>query len=209
MPQKLEPNQTPRAEAYALWAKAPMPMVTLFQTLDVTRLLRRHRRSGEKFHALMCWCIGSAAQASADFYLLPVEGGIMQYEQLAISTVVVTENGSISTCDVPFCEDLSQFHHSYLDLTAQVRRSGVMHDLSQTHMVIGTSALPGYPIDGVVNLYAGCFNNPFLLWGGWRRKGLRDCLPVSFQFHHSQMDGVPAAQFLQRLQAQINALPRR
>ena len=30
-------------------------------------------------------------------------------------------------------------------------------------MVIGTSALPQTEIDGAVNIYAGCYNNPFLV----------------------------------------------
>ena len=73
-------------------------------------------------------------------------------------------------------------------------------------MVIGTSALAGYEIDGAVNIYAGCYNNPFLIWGKYRKKWLRATLPVSFQFHHTQMDGTPAAEFLERLQREIRKL---
>ena len=73
-------------------------------------------------------------------------------------------------------------------------------------MVIGTSALAGYEIDGAVNIYAGCYNNPFLIWGKYRKKWLRANLPVSFQFHHTQMDGIPAAAFLERLQHEIHQI---
>lgn len=62
-------------------------------------------------------------------------------------------------------------------------------------MVIGTSALAGYEIDGTVNIYAGCYNPPFLIWGKYRKKWLRTTLPVSFQFHHTQMDGVRPRNF--------------
>ena len=55
--------------------------------------------------------------------------------------------------------------------------------------------LAGYEIDGAVNIYAGCYNNPFLIWGKYRKKWLRATLPVSFQFHHTQLDGIPAAEF--------------
>ncbi len=71
-------------------------------------------------------------------------------------------------------------------------------------MVIGTSALAGHEVDGVVNLYAGVYNNPFLSWGKYRKRGFRVTLPISFQFHHTQMDGVPAARFLDRLQEEID-----
>ena len=33
---EIDPAQTRRAAAFQLWMSAPMPMVTLFKTLDVT-----------------------------------------------------------------------------------------------------------------------------------------------------------------------------
>ena len=44
----------------------------------------------------------------------------------------------------------------------------------------------------------------FMIWGRYRRKGFRYYLPVSFQFHHTQMDGAHAGKFLENLQHAIN-----
>ena len=41
-------------------------------------------------------------------------------------------------------------------------------ELGENYMVIGTSALAGYEIDGAVNIYAGYYNNPFHIWGKYR-----------------------------------------
>lgn len=38
--QEVNPKETTRAYAFEMWMNAPMPMVTLFKTLDVTRVLR-------------------------------------------------------------------------------------------------------------------------------------------------------------------------
>ena len=73
-------------------------------------------------------------------------------------------------------------------------------------MVIGTSALASYEIDGAVGMYSGVFNNPFLIWGKYRRRFFRTTLTVSFQFHHTQMDGAHAARFLENLQEEIQNL---
>ena len=73
-------------------------------------------------------------------------------------------------------------------------------------MVIGTSAIITAEIDGVVGMYSGIFNNPFLFWGKYRKKLFRYSLPISFQFHHTQMDGAHAGRFLENLQREINAL---
>ena len=66
-------------------------------------------------------------------------------------------------------------------------------------MVIGTSAVVVTEIDGAVGMYSGIFNNPFIIWGRYRRKFFRYNLPVSFQFHHTQMDGEQAGEFLENL----------
>lgn len=203
---EVDPKTTSRALAFALWMKAPMPMVTLMKTLDVTALVRRSRKQGHQFNMLLCWCIGKAAAGMEDFYLLPVGEKLMQYDRLAVNTVVTTRNGGIATCDIPVSSELDQFDRDYRNLTGQVHESGESFDLGEDYMVIGTSALAGYEIDGAVNIYAGCYNNPFLIWGKYRKKWLHTTLPVSFQFHHTQMDGIPAAEFLERLQREIRKL---
>ncbi len=73
-------------------------------------------------------------------------------------------------------------------------------------MVIGTSAIVETEIDGAVGMNSGVFNNPFMIWGRYRKKLFRYYLPVSFQFHHTQMDGAHAGKFLSCLQEEINRL---
>ena len=185
--------------------KAPMPRVTFFKTLDVTRLVRLSKRKDMKFNMLMCWCIGKAASNIKEFYLLPEGDKLMQYDSLSVNTIVMNKEGEVSSCDVPFCEDLSLFNEQYLKLTRQVAENCTNHDLPDS-MVIGTSALAGYDIDGAVGMYSGIFNNPFLIWGKYRRGFFKTTLKVSFQFHHTQMDGAHAAKFLDNLQKEINDL---
>lgn len=79
------------------------------------------------------------------------------------------------------------------------------HDITD-RMVIGTSALTQYEIDGAVGMYSGVFNNPFLIWGKYKRCFLKTTLKISFQFHHTQMDGAHAARFLDELQGEISEL---
>ena len=73
-------------------------------------------------------------------------------------------------------------------------------------MVIGTSAIIDTEIDGVVGMNSGIFNNPFISWGKSRKKLFKTYLPISFQFHHTQMDGAHAGRFLENLQKEINKL---
>ncbi len=205
MMKEIDPKETSRACAFELWMKAPMPMVTFFKSLNVSRLIKISRKSKLKFNMLMCYCIGKAASGIKEFFLLPVGGKLLQYDSIAVNTIVPNKDGEVSSCDIPFSDDLSQFNKEYLQLTKQVRKKCVNHDLNQS-MVIGTSALVQYEIDGAVGMYSGIFNNPFLIWGKYKRRFLKTTLLVSFQFHHTQMDGYHASLFLDELQKQIDHL---
>lgn len=203
--QEVNPKETTRAYAFEMWMNAPMPMVTLFKTLDVTRLRRISRRRGLKFNMLMCWCIGRAASQVKEFYMLPVGDKLMRYDALAVNTIVFNREGEDSSCDIPFSDDLAVFNADYLRLTRQVADTCENHDITDS-MVIGTSALAQYDIDGAVGMYSGIFNNPFLIWGSYRKGFFKTRLTLSFQFHHTQMDGAHAAGFLDLLQKEIVSL---
>lgn len=205
MMQEINPKETSRAAAFEMWMKAPMPMVTLIKTLDVTRIRLISRRSGLKFNMLICWCVGKAASQIKEFYMLPVGSRLMRYDSIAVNTIVSNRDGGVSSCDIHYSDSLSKFNTDYLRLTRQVAETGRNHDIAES-MVIGTSALAKYDIDAAVGMYSGLFNNPFIIWGRYRRVWFKTLLTVSFQFHHTQMDGAHAARFLTLLQTEISLL---
>lgn len=206
MKKEVNPKETSRAQAYELWMNAPNPMVTFFKTIDVTRIVKVSKKRGLKFNMLLDWCIGRAASSVKEFYLLPVGNSLMQYDALAVNTIVKNKEGEVSSCDILFTEDLDEFGRQYLEHTTQVASTCQDRDLSNDCMVIGTSAIVDTEIDGAVGMNSGIFNNPFLIWGRYRKKWLRYELPISFQFHHTQMDGAHAGRFLANLQEEINKL---
>ena len=206
MAREIDPKQTTRASAYELWMKAPNPMVTFFKTLDVTNLIKISRKRNLKFNMLMDHCIGKAAAPIKEFYLLPVGEQLLQYDTIAVNTIVKNRTGEVSSCDILYTEDLEKFNQDYLKYTAQTAETLQDRDLSEDSMVIGTSAIVDTEIDGAVGMNSGIFNNPFIIWGKYRRKWFRYDLPISFQFHHTQMDGAHAARFLDLLQREIDSL---
>ena len=206
MPKEIDPKDTTRAMAYELWMKAPNPMVTFFKTVDVTNLVRISKRRNLKFYMLLDFCIGKAATDIKEFYTLPVGEKLMQYDSLAVNTIVKNKTGEVSSCDILYTDDLEVFNRDYLRYTAQVAETCQDRDLSEACMVIGTSAIIDTEIDGAVGMNSGIFNNPFMIWGRYRKKLFRYYLPISFQFHHTQMDGAHAGRFLKNLQQEINKL---
>ena len=206
MPKEVNPKDTTRATAYELWMKVPNPMVTFFKTFDVTNLIKVSRKRNLKFNMLLDYCIGRSAVEVKEFYILPVGDKLIQYDTIAVNTIVKNKEGEVSSCDLFYKAELNQFNEEYLKYTAQVAASCQDRDLSENSMVIGTSAIIDTEIDGAVGMNSGIFNNPFIIWGRYKKKCFRYYLPLSFQFHHTQMDGAHAGAFLKNLQNEINLL---
>jgi chloramphenicol O-acetyltransferase type A len=205
MKAEILPQESNRAEAFSMWMSSPMPMVTLVKTMEVGHLLKFSRKTGTKFNMLMCWCIGKAASQVKEFFLLPEKGKLFQYDRLAINVIVTNRNGGLNSCDIPFSDDLQHFNRDYLELTATVANE-CKSTFLEDHMVVGTSAMIQTELDCIVNQYTDQFCNPMVMWGKYRKSLFKATLPVSFQFHHVQMDGGQAARFLDELQKEIDKL---
>ena len=206
MAHEIDSKETTRAFAYEFWMKAPNPMVTFIKTIDVTRLVKINKRQGLKFNMLLDWCIGKAAAPIKEFYMLPVGEKLIQYDTIAVNTIVKNKTGEVSSCDLLYSNDLSEFNQQYLKYTTEVASTCQDGDLSNDSMVIGTSAIIDTEIDGAVGMNSGIFNNPFIIWGRYKKKFFRYYLTLSFQFHHTQMDGAHAGRFLANLQKEIDRI---
>ncbi len=204
MQKEIHPQNTTRALAYELWMKAPNPMVTFFKTLDITNLIKISKKRNMKFNMLLNYCVGKAAVGIKEFYMLPVGEKFIQYDTIAVNTIIKNKNEEINSCDILYVDNLEIYNKQYLEFTSQVAKTCQDRDLSNDSMVIGTSAIIDTEIDGAVGMNSGIFNNPFIIWGKYQKKWFRYYLKLSFQFHHTQMDGAHAGKFLANLQKEID-----
>ena len=201
----VNPKDTNRAHAFEMWMSSPMPMVTLTKTFDVTRILKASKRAGLNFNMLLCWCIGRAASHIEEFFTLPEQGKLFKYDRLAVNVIVNNIDGGINSCDIPFTDDLNVFSTDYATLTRSAR-DNCASSFKDDAMVIVTSAMTATELDCIVNQYTDQFCNPMVMWGKYRKHWFKTTLPISFQFHHVQMDGGQAAQFLDELQKTIRSI---
>lgn len=202
---EINPAETSRAEAFKLWIISPMPMVTMTKTFDVTRLLKVRKKFGIGFNALLCWCIVKAASRIEESYFLVENGKFYKYDSLAVNVIVNNQKGGISSCDIAFNDDIRKFANEYSRLTNLVAKNSESIFL-EDYMIFGTSAMIQTELDAVVNQYTDKFSNPMLMWGKYRKHFFKTLLPISFQFHHVQMDGGHAAGLLELLQKEIKSL---
>ena len=182
-----------------------MPMVTLTKTFDITHIYKISKRSGLKLNMLLCWAICKAASRVEEFYTLPIDGKLFRFDRLAVNVIVPNAKGGINSCDIPYTESLEQFCEDYTTRTSRAAKS-CQSIFEEEYMVVGTSALVATELDSIVNQYTDKFLNPMVMWGRYRKSWFKKRLPISFQFHHTQMDGAHAAKFLDLLQREIDGL---
>ncbi|MBO4736807.1 MAG: chloramphenicol acetyltransferase [Paludibacteraceae bacterium] len=206
MKREVNPKDTTRGSQFEIWKNAPNPMLVFVKKLDVTNLVRISKKKRLKFNMLMDFCIGKTAVAQKEFYLLPEGDKLMKYDSIAINTIVKNRTGEVSSCDIEFTGDFDSYNRDYLKYTAEVAESCVDRDLSGECMVIGTSAIIDTELEFAGGMYSGIFNNPFIIWGRYSRHFFRYYMNLSFQFHHTQMDGAHAGKFLANLQKTIDEL---
>lgn len=202
---EVNPQETSRAHAFELWMSSPMPMVTLTKTINITRAYKVSKNKHIKLNALLCWCIGKAASPMEEFNILPIQDKLFKYDKLAINVIVNNQKGGISSCDIPYDNDFNRFYENYIKLTelASITCKSTFIDDA---MVIGTSAMVATELDCIVNQFTDKFLNPMVMWGKYRKSWFKTILPISFQFHHVQMDGGHGAQFLNNIQVEIDNL---
>ena len=205
MKQEINPKETNRAYAFEMWMTAPMPMVTLVKTVNINRLVKFAKKSGMKLNMILCWCIGKTASQTKHLFLLPENGKLYKYDQQAINVVVRNKEGGINSCDIPFSEDIRKFNRDYLESTTKVANE-CKSSFVDGYMVVGTSAMIQTELDCVTNQYTDKFLNPMVMWGKYRKGWFKNTLPISFQFHHVQMDGGDGARFLENLQKTIMSI---
>ena len=203
---EIDPTITNRAQQFEIWKSAPIPMLVFVKKMDVTNLIKISRKKHLKFNMLLDYCIGKAAVNQKEFYLLPMGDKLMQFDKIAINTIVKNHTGEASSCDIEFTEDFEKYNHDYLTYTDQVANSCKDIDLSEECMVIGTSAIVDTELEYAGGMYSGIYNNPFIIWGKYSKHFFKYYLNISFQFHHAQMDGAHASQFLNKLQQVIDEL---
>ena len=202
---EINPKETKRSFAFEMWMSSPMPMVTLTKTFDISNIVKISKKRNLKLNMLLCWCIGKAASQMEEFYLLPAKDKMFQYDKLAINVIVNNIKGGINSCDISYSKDINQFSKDYIALTGHVADS-CESIFNEEAMIVGTSAMVATELDCIVNQYTDKFLNPMVMWGKYRRSWFKTSLPISFQFHHAQMDGGDAARFLELLQKEINSL---
>ena len=158
---EINPKETSRSAAFEMWMTSPMPMVTLTKTFEIKRLLSYAKKHHLKLNMLLCWCIGRAAARIEQFYMLPVNGKLLEYDKLAINVIVPNVNGGINSCDIPLTDKLTDFNSDYLRMTKEVTQH-CKSTFTDDAMVVGTSSMVSTELDCIVNQYTDKFCNPMI-----------------------------------------------
>lgn len=82
-----------------------------------------------------------------EFHTLPVWDKLIQYDSIAVNTIVKNKTGEVSSRDLQYSDNLEEFNQQYLKYTTEVADTCQDRVLSGDRMVIGTSAIIDTDID--------------------------------------------------------------
>lgn len=104
-------NERDRSDEYQsgaswqLYIDAPMPMVTIFKTLDITNLMGLKAAGSVLLHCLHCRrAVG--VQDAAGWKKM------MAYDQIGMNVIVANQTGGTNSCDIPYSKKLDDFNRS-------------------------------------------------------------------------------------------------
>ncbi|MCQ2285822.1 MAG: CatA-like O-acetyltransferase [Bacteroidales bacterium] len=202
---EIDPEQTQRAESYKEFVISPMPMVTIFKTIDITKMIKFCNRKGYKYNMVFCYCIGQASKKMPELLYQMKDKTMLKFDKFAIDVIVNNKNGQLGYCDVPVIDELEKIKRPYLESTAAVSERSKNKYITDAS-IICTSAIVKYDIDGVVNQYHPIYDHPYLAWGKFTKHWFRTHLKLSFQFHHIIIDAGDACRYIEEIQKVINQL---
>jgi len=198
-----------RQAAYDMWTQSMLPMVSVTVTFDITHLLQVSKDRGFRVNALLCYCIGRAANQIKEFHTLVLDKKFYWSDRIAVRPVLKDKNGALRTCDLEIEDSLEEFIKKYDVLTKEVWEKCESYSVDEA-ISIGTSCLStSLVIDSMTNQYCEKMPNVYLGWGAYREEAQhKKTLSVSMHFHHVQMDGDVACAFMELVQEEMCQLGR-
>lgn len=144
---------------------------------------------------LLSWCIARAASGFPEFFRIPCSDGFLSYDQIGAVLEAVFSSGKENVTFIPYHEKLKETLQA-LETIRQIQKTEGYYNVPEDYMILQCGSLPTDHAS-VTSASVNSSAFPYFIWCEVQDDG---SLPVSFIFHHAQMDGYEAAVFLETLQ---------
>lgn len=175
------------------------PQYCITLELDISRFLSRIRKKGYPFTFSLIYAAAECANAVEEFRYRFLDGKIVLYDRIDTAfTYLNPKTELFKVVRVPMQETLER----YITLAAQTaERQAEYFTGPLGNDVFQFSPLPWFSYTHISHTNSGNKDNatPLFDWGKYFERNGKTILPFSVQVHHSFVDGIHIAKFLELL----------
>ena len=206
----IDPATWPRVQTYYYFSQMAPTGYSLTVQLDVTALRRTLKARGLKFYPACLWLVTKNLNADPAFRLAKRDGQIGTYDTLTpLYAVFHEDDQTFSMMWTPFDPDFAAFYRAF---TENQTRHGAVHGfLAQPETppppnAYTVSCVPWVSFQhfAVHSCGAADYFFPSVEAGKFTWQDGKCLLPLSLTCHHAATDGYHVAQFLKRLQRDMD-----
>jgi chloramphenicol O-acetyltransferase type A len=198
-----------RRDHFLLYRKYRQPFFNVCVEIDVTRLWNASRAaSGPSFFLASLYLMLKAANELEAFRLRIRKRGVWLHERVAVGPTIAREDGTFAFARLEFSDRFERFvaHGEQAIVESRTRRKLATAKEHQDDIVYH-STLPWFRFTAFSNALPGGDDSvPRVVFGKCTRIGQAMKMPLGVEVHHALVDGVDVAKFIERFQAELDAV---
>lgn len=207
----LDPEVFPRASAFAHYQGFASPHMALTVEVDATRCVTEARAAGRSLFASVLHALTGAVREVPELRqrLRPTPEGLSIVEHAAVDPAftVGVEGNRFAFASVPYEPDVDRFAAAVAAVSRALRDEAELTPFDGVRDdVVYLSCLPWLRFTSLTHPVRGADDVvPRIAWGKLHEQGGRVTMPVNVQVHHALVDGVHLGQFVQAVEARLEA----
>ena len=194
---KIDLDTWPRKHLFEFYRKFDAPCFNIAAKVKAEPVYAFAKAHGESFFLLCLYAILRAANSVPQVRQRIENGEVVEYEQIAAMTPIMTEAEMFHQIWCEYAPDFTTFRQTVEPLVQKAKSDAPMPLENHAQDFICASCLPWLHFDSISQAHLDFHQSaPILAWGK-----LEDGkIPVSVKFNHCFMDGLYVSRFFHQIQ---------
>jgi chloramphenicol O-acetyltransferase type A len=195
-----------REETFRFFSNFTQPFFNVHTEVDITSLYTYCKQRGLSVSLAYMHATVQAAIATENFLLRIVNGQVVRYSGLDLSTTVLKDDKQIAFTHFPYHEKLEDFCSEGTRIIAEVKKSRKLFNGHQGVDLLHMTTLPWFTFKGMEHAFSIGQEDPGVPKIGYGKLEMREdkvYLPISIGLHHALADGYHMHLFLQKMEQLI------
>jgi chloramphenicol O-acetyltransferase type A len=191
-----------RREHYDLFRRMPNPWFGICLDVDVTRLWESSREpGGPTFFLASLYVALRAVNQTEAFRLRLRDEGVWVHDRVDASTTILRPDETFVFAQFPTCETFAEYQAVGLREVERARGAGGLGGQVVRDDLIYHSTVPWIRFTAFTNPFSTSDDSvPRIVFGKCFESAGRWQMPVAIEVHHSLVDGLDVARFVERFQ---------